>query len=508
MNGSAMNFAPLACTEKIEWLILSRIVRTTTPNLEDFATGFSPDGPSLTVRSSYCSLQAMKHTILLGAALVAVCAMAAVNAVARGGGGGGRSSAAHAASSRSMPSNYGSLRSTSTPNQPARISDAGQHLGESRTVETRRGGDAAVAVLHDSDVGIRGESARGRDDGAQVKDGDRIVAGQTPRGDVAARVRGDGDGVIEVLPNGARPIHIRDDVYYCHDHHYYWPYYYGASVYYQEVYPPYGATADDLPPSAESITVGDTVYYLYDGVYYVKEGSQYVVSNPPDETAAGAPAQPAPNPADLMRAMCAHVAAFTNFVVDCTEQVDRPGKGPTTLKRRILICHPDRILAVGRDGSVATRFWYDGKTVSILDEGKNVYSVIDAPATIEAMLDTLQKDYGTTIPLADLLLPNLCDELGPALDTIKYAGTEKVEGKDCHKMTLMTDDYYAQLWIDADANSQLPRKVDIVYMTQDRKPQYVGIINAWEGRTNIDQRAFTFSPPAGAQRIEMLKKPE
>jgi hypothetical protein len=408
-----------------------------------------------------------------------------------------------------MPSNYGSLRTTSAPRQPERMPDAAQHRGETRTVDTRRGGEVALGVTAAGSVVAAGETARGRDyGGVQSPGGDRVIVGQTPGGDFTARVRGDGDGVVETLPAGARSIYIDDHPYYYHDHHYYWPYYYGGSVYYQEVYPPNGTPVDDIPPAAELIVVGNVEYYLYDGVYYVKEGDRYVVSTSPDITQQAVPAGATPNPTELMKAMCAHVATFTNFVVDCTEQVDRPGKGPTTLKRRILICHPDRILAAGRDGSVSTRFWYDGKTVSILDEGKNVYSTIDAPPTIEAMLDALQEDYGTTIPLTDLLLPNLCEELGPALETIKYGCMEKLDGKDCHKLTLMTDDYYAQLWIDADAKSPLPRKIDIVYMTQGRRPQYVGVINSWEGRTNIDQRVFAFSPPAGAQKIDMLRRPE
>ena len=332
---------------------------------------------------------------------------------------------------------------------------------------------------------------------ADIKDGDRITTGQGNREEIIARVR-DGDGVIETLPAGARRIYIDDDPYYYHDHHYYWPYYYGGSAYYQEVYAPYGTAEEDLPSSAETVVVGDTTYYVYDDVYYIKEGDNYVVT--PE------PVVPGPDPAELLKAMCAHVGTYSSFFVDTTEEVERPGKGTSVVKRRIVITRPDRVAAAGREGAKVTRFWYDGKTVIFLDEEKNVYCTVDAPATIKAMLDELQDDYGVTIPLTDLLQPELCDALAPALGSMKYAGKETAAGTVCHKVTVMTDAYYAQLWIDADEKAPLPRKVDIMYFSEGKRPRYVATINSWDAKEKINPAQFVFSPPADAQKIEMLKR--
>jgi hypothetical protein len=118
----------------------------------------------------------------------------------------------------------------------------------------------------------------------------------------------------------------------------------------------------------------------------------------------------------------------------------------------------------------------------------------------------LQNDYGMTIPLTDLLTPDLCDTLAPVLGAMTYSRKEKVEGRECHKLKLVTDDFHAQLWIDADEKAPLPRKVDISYKAEGRWPRYVGVINAWEVSTNVNPQVFVFTPPAGAQKIEMLKK--
>jgi hypothetical protein len=245
---------------------------------------------------------------------------------------------------------------------------------------------------------------------------------------------------------------------------------------------------------------------VYDDVRYVKEGDHYVVSAPPAETGKTAPVPPEPSPVDLTKAMCEHIATYSNFVVESTERVERPGKGPASVKRRIQVSRPDHLAAVAQDGSVATRFWYDGKTVTTFDEEKNVYSSIAAPATIEAMLDVLQKNYGMTLPLADLLSPDVCHTLAPVRDTMTYAGKETVSGRDWHRLTFMTDDFYAQLWIDAAEKAPLPCKVDVLYMTPG-EPRYVGVIMKWEMQTEVDPNIFAFHPPAGARQIEMLKRP-
>jgi hypothetical protein len=330
---------------------------------------------------------------------------------------------------------------------------------------------------------------------SDIRDGDRIAAGSASREEVIARVRADGDGVIETLPAGARRIYIDDDAYYCHGYNYYWPYYYGGEVYYQEVYPPYGTAEEELPAGAETVTVNGEEYYMYDEVYYTKDGDNYVVT-----------AVPTPEAAGLVRAMCAYVGTFTNYLVDTTEEVERPGKKPATVRRNILLSRPDRVAAAGRAGSVVKKFWYDGKTVTTYDDSRKVYSTVEAPGTIAAMLAMLQDDYGVTIPLTDLLLPDLCETLSPVLDTMEYALVEKIAGRECHKVTLMTEDYYAQLWIDADAAAPLPRKLDVQYFTADKKPRYVAVINKWEAKNAIAPEQFVFKAPEGTTKIEMLKR--
>lgn len=444
----------------------------------------------------------MKPFVVFGVVVLTVCLIGSLHAASRGGGGGsrgggggGRASAARAASGRSMPSNYGSMRtshaSTSSIRSTPRASNTSSpYREEQRTVATRYGGEATAGVSPGGDVRVSGETARGR-----------------TYDNVNPRIRGDGDGVIERLPPGARHITIHDHPYYYHSHHYYWPYYYGGAVYYQEVYPPAGTTLDEELPGAETIVTGGITYYLYDGIYYVKDGDHYVVSEAPGEIPVASVETENSMAMKILEAMCAHSATYSSYLVESTEAVERKGATPVNVKRRILISAPDHITATGRDGSVSMRFWYDGKTVSVLDEDKNVYATIEAPPTMEAMVDMLHEDYGLTIPLIDILMPNLCRLLVPVLNSIEYDGNEEVEGRNCHKLVIQADDFAAIVWVDADDEAPLPRKVDVTYEAEGHKPRYVGVINTWKAAENIDQSVFVFRPPPDARQIEMLKRP-
>src|SRR5215475_5158099 len=138
-------------------------------------------------RFRYCEKRhTMKRTIWLYLVLFLLLSDLARDAYARGARGGGmrgggmRASAARAAASRSTPANYGSLRSAQP--LPSRSVDTSQYRGETRTIDTRRGGNATVGVSERGDVAVRGTTAGGRNyGGLQVNGGDRVVVGKLHR---------------------------------------------------------------------------------------------------------------------------------------------------------------------------------------------------------------------------------------------------------------------------------------------------------------------------------------
>jgi hypothetical protein len=66
------------------------------------------------------------------------------------------------------------------------------------------------------------------------------------------------------------------------------------------------------------------------------------------------------------------------------------------------------------DGPWRKTLFYNGKRFALYDQGQRYYASGDAPATIDALLDDMNKRYGVVLPLADLFRwdAGTADEVG------------------------------------------------------------------------------------------------
>ena len=71
-------------------------------------------------------------------------------------------------------------------------------------------------------------------------------------------------------------------------------------------------------------------------------------------------------------------------------------------------------------------YWYDGKTVSVLDDARNTYIAMDVPPTIDGAMDTALDRTGMVIPLADFLYSDVYDRLMGSVQRGVYLGIHDV----------------------------------------------------------------------------------
>lgn len=451
------------------------------------------------------------------------------------------------ATQHSRPSNYGSLHSSSV-----RSTQYQGTVGNTRHIQTSDGGRATVTVGRSGQVAVSGRTADGesyRTTGGvgtvapartaparyagspfQTSQG-TVVTGQTRGGGQAAAIRTtagasaavvntgrgdvvfrDRDGettVLTDLDDRYRRVTVGGNPYYYHDYRYYWPYSYGGSVYYQEVYAPEGSTVTELPEESAAVTSGGQEYLYYDGVYYVQDGAQYQVAEPP--AAPAAPVVPPPEPRDpmeLLEAMSAYLAGRTSFSLKTTEFYDAPqadGRMKAQMPQRIFsVRKPDRLAVARRDGFDIRRLWYDGSSAVLADESKKVYSRIDAPGTLPEFLELFRSDYGVTVPLADFLRSDFVETVTPLLTRVDYAGWQEVVGHRCHRLALETADVHARVFIDEDPEAPLLRRVQLIYVNHPTRPEYVATVNEWDLDASLPDGVFRFQAPPGYNEIAMV----
>ena len=164
---------------------------------------------------------------------------------------------------------------------------------------------------------------------------------------------------------------------------------------------------------------------------------------------------------------------------------------------------PDRIFNSRMDDDgIMHRFWYDGKTATMYDEGKKVYGQIRVPETIDDMLDYLETVMKFPFPLADLFYNDL-SHLSDSPLSGKFVDVSYLEGIACDHLAFRSASVDWQFWVDR-GEKPLFRKIVITYKELPGTPQLSARLSEWNIQPSLSDTLFQFSVPEGAQRIQVL----
>jgi len=165
----------------------------------------------------------------------------------------------------------------------------------------------------------------------------------------------------------------------------------------------------------------------------------------------------------------------------------------------LLMTRPSAIKATRTGGYSDVEMIFDGKAVTIFGKNINGYTQLDAPGTVDQLIDTL-RDRGMAIPGADLLLSNVYDTLIGEVLEAKYIGHGVVGGVECDHLAFRSQETDWQLWIERGDNP-IPRKYVITTKSMGAAPQYTLTITDWQTDVETSAADFTFTPPEGAQEL-------
>jgi hypothetical protein len=216
-----------------------------------------------------------------------------------------------------------------------------------------------------------------------------------------------------------------------------------------------------------------------------------------------------PNADQLLRQMSAKLAAANSFTFEATREIDpallEGHDVPEQARIAASVQRPNKLAARAVSKHGARRFIFDGRTAALLDEKPNHYSVVPMRTSLDGLVAQLDAKYGFTPPLAEFALSDPYKDIRRQAQTITYLGRAKttagflgLSGVECHRIGLKGKEADAELWIAV--GDQLPRKL-VATFHRDGRPQVRIAFSNW----NLAAPAadFTFTPPQGAQKIEM-----
>jgi hypothetical protein len=150
----------------------------------------------------------------------------------------------------------------------------------------------------------------------------------------------------------------------------------------------------------------------------------------------------------------------------------------------------------------ARGFWYDGKTLTILDRKHNLYSTTEMPGTLDKTLDAARDEFGIDLPLIDLAVSDPYQNATAKVEEGKDFGIAAVLGVPCHHLAFTQTNLDWQVWIE-DGPQPLIRKFVITHKNDPGAPEFTALITHWNVTDRIADADFIFERPQGAAKIDM-----
>jgi hypothetical protein len=214
-----------------------------------------------------------------------------------------------------------------------------------------------------------------------------------------------------------------------------------------------------------------------------------------------------PDAATVLKAMSDKLAAAQQFTFKGTRTVDpalAQGGRDVKLNARLqgAVARPNKISASAADSRSTRRFIYDGENVTLYNPDANHYATVPGGSDIDKTIDKIVENWNFHPAMADLLVSDPYASLSKRATSGKLVGTEKVRGINCHHITVTQEALDWEAWISA--SDHLLRRFVITFKGVEGSPKVRVEITEWDLDPTLSASQFTFTPPKGAQKIEMV----
>lgn len=166
------------------------------------------------------------------------------------------------------------------------------------------------------------------------------------------------------------------------------------------------------------------------------------------------------------------------------------------------VARPNRLKARSASGESVRSFYADGKTATLFDEDMKLYATVPSAGTIDEMVSRFDENYGFTPPLAEFTLNDPYKKMSQQIQSSSNKGIEMMNGVECHHVAATGELADADIWVAT--GDQLPRRLVVTFKQREGSPQLKADFSDWNLTAKLDDKNFSFTPPQGAEKIEML----
>ncbi len=188
--------------------------------------------------------------------------------------------------------------------------------------------------------------------------------------------------------------------------------------------------------------------------------------------------------------------AVLEVVTSENQKLGLASSGSVSLQR------PDKIHATRAGGFANVSMTFDGKTMTLVGNNLNLYTQIEAPGTVDQLVEVMRNQYGRPLPAADLLMSDPYDALMLDVLDVKDLGSGVVGGVECDSFAFRAKEVDWQIWI-AHGDRPYPCRYVITSKLLTGGPQYSIQVSNWKTGDEAAVGDFSFKNPTNAEKVEL-----
>lgn len=209
----------------------------------------------------------------------------------------------------------------------------------------------------------------------------------------------------------------------------------------------------------------------------------------------------------VFKEMCDYIAGLRSFSVEevITEDKVYPDGQKIEFRKtsRVRIKRPDKLKAETLGDGGKTVVVINGPRFYLHKGADNVWGEFSVPPNLDAALDDMLAKLDVNAPSSDLFKDDPYGAIMPGVLSGILVGATTIDGRPCRHLAFRQLEVDWQIFV-AEGDKPLPVLAVITDKTLHGNPQHRIAFTKWDIKEKNGDKTFDFTPPDGAQKVELL----
>jgi hypothetical protein len=192
-----------------------------------------------------------------------------------------------------------------------------------------------------------------------------------------------------------------------------------------------------------------------------------------------------------------------NTQMTLEEQLESGQRVDMDIAVKVTLTRPNKLHAMRVGEGQSQEFFYNGKTLTLVDPVNGVYASQAAPGTIEEVLDYTREDLGLIIPMSDLVYRNAFSILMQDVTSAAVIGEASIGGVNCTHLAFGRPDVDFQVWV-AIGEQPFPCKFVVTDTSSPALISTVTVTGNWVFNPEVNDEVFNFVAPKSFSSITFI----